>query len=340
MSRTSKIIFFLLVIIMMAASYAGGASAGMTENAVTLPKSVGPWTRPDSAKIVDASTIFKYMNGGGELYLAYRFSHIEIHEYTARQQENILAEVYVMETADDAFGLLSLDWGGEEEPFSSQAPADASAAPRVRALYGAGLLRMAADNLFVRVMAFQETPESRKAVLSLGRAIAENRQPPAEPGLLKRLPHTIGSSWKLRKDRTGYFRSHLVLNSLYYLSHQNILSLDLSTQAVTAPYESVSDKKTRKRIQFLLVNYASSKKAQQGLGTFHTAYLPDHKEAPGAGARTERTDFFQIEDGWLGYTLHGEWLAMVFGCEDRASARMILNAVSFEPIEEGDKHAE
>ena len=36
---------------------------------------------------------------------------------------------------------------------------------------------------------------------------------------------------ELRQDRTGFFRSHLVLNSLYYLSHQNIFNLDLSAAA-------------------------------------------------------------------------------------------------------------
>ena len=338
MSRKSKTNFFLLIMVMMTASYAGGARAGMTEKAIELPKTAGAWTRPDAAKIIDSSTIFKYMNGGGELYLAYGFSRIEIYEYTAGQKENILVEVYVMDTESDAFGLLSLDWGGEKVPMASQAPAGASAAPRDRAMYGGGLLRMATGRLFVRVMAYQETPESRKAVLSLGRALAENRHPSAEPGLLKHLPQTIDSAWRLRNDRVGYFRSHLVLNSLYYLSHQNILGLDLSCEAVTAPYELLSDGGSRKRVQFLLVNYASPEKARQALYKFHEAYLPDHKNVSAAGASTAHSDFFQIEDGWVGYRLDGPWLAVVFECADRASARMILNAISFGPIQKGDNY--
>jgi len=338
MSRIPKTKFFFLIIVMMTVSYTGGASAGMTKKPIELPKSVGPWTRPDSGKIIDSSTIFKYMNGGGELYLAYRFSHIEVHEYTSGQQENILVEVYVMDTESDAFGLLSLDWGGEKVPMASQAPAGASAAPRARAMYGGGLLRMATGTLFVRVMAFRETPESRKAVLSLGRAIVDNRQPSAEPGLLKCLPQTIGPAWKLRNDRVGFLRSHLVLNSLYYLSHQNILDLDLSCEAATAPYERLSDGKPRKRVQLLLVNYASSATAQQALYKFHNAYLPDHKNELAADTRTAHSNFFQIEDGWVGYRLDGQWLAIVFECMDRASARMILNAISVEPIQKGDKY--
>ena len=124
--------------------------------------------------------------------------------------------------------------------------ANPTVAPPARALYGGGLLRIWADTIYARVMAYRETPESKEAVLSLGRTIAANRKMPAEPELLNILPQAVDSDWKLRKDRIGYFRSHLVLNSLYYLSHQNILNLDHSTEAVTAPYENISDAENAK----------------------------------------------------------------------------------------------
>jgi len=74
---------------------------------------VGLWTRPDSPRIVDAKNIFDYMDGAGELYLGYCFDHLEVYEYQAKSQKNILVELYFMKTSNDAFGLLSLDWGGE-----------------------------------------------------------------------------------------------------------------------------------------------------------------------------------------------------------------------------------
>ena len=154
------------------------------------------------------------MNGGGELYLAYGFDHLEVNEYTADQQDTILVEVYVMNTSDDAFGLLSLDWGGEPVTLQSTAsiPFRPTVSPSVRALYGGGLLRIWADTIYARVMAFRETAESKEAVLSLGQAISANRKIPGEPELLKILPNAVDSDWRLRKDRIGFFRSHLVLN--------------------------------------------------------------------------------------------------------------------------------
>jgi len=303
----------------------------MTEKTVKLPKTIGVWTRSDSARIVDSSNIFDYMNGAGELYLAYGFDHLEVYEYTtADQQDGILVEVYFMKTANDAFGLLSMDWGGESVaihalPSFQTSP---SVAPPTRALYGGGLLRLWADTIYARVMAYRETSESKKAVLSLGQKIAADRKISAEPELLNILAHSMDSGWKLRKDRIGFFRSHLVLNSLYYLSHQNILNLDHSTEAVTAAYENISDAGTARSVQLLFVKYATPKKAQKALNVFHNAYLHEHQKGIDPGVTEKNSNFFKIEDGWLGYTINGAYLGFVFECPNRESAQMIINHIS------------
>jgi hypothetical protein len=330
---------FLYLTVIVAFSTHEGAAAKMST--YYLPKSVGAWTRPDSAQKIDSTDIFKYMNGAGELYLSYRFIRLEVYEYTADNEESILVELYYMKTSDDAFGLLSLDWGGEPVTFdhSPVSKASRTIAPPNSALYGKGLLRIWSDNIYARVMAERETPVSREAVLSLGRAIVANHKNPSEPKLLDIFPHTIGSDWKLRGDRIGYFRSYLVLNSLYYLSHQNILNLDLSTEAVAAPYEKIADNEDHKRIQFLFVKYADSAQAQQALDHFHKTYLPEHKKDFGAGSMSASPNFFKIEDGWLGYKLHGPCIALVFECLDKRSARMFIKQIQFNLIKIEDNHA-
>lgn len=318
----STLLFFVAVIIIVLCSK--GAHAEMTNSAENLPRTLGAWTRSDSAEIIDESNIFDYMNGGGELYLAYRFDHLEVYEYTAEQQDDILVEVYVMHTSDDAFGLLSLDWEGEPVTLCSSAAPQIGyrIAPPFRALYGSGLLRLWADTIYARVLAYRETPESRDAVLALGQAIAANRDMPAEPELLQAFPQTIGADWRLRNDRLGYFRSYLVLNSLYYLSHQNILNLDPSTEAVTAPYEHLTDPSIR--LQVLFVKYVAPEQARLSLDQFHDAYLPEHPKTYEPGVTAKHTNVFNIEDGWVGYRLDGNCLAIVFEAPDRESAAMIM----------------
>lgn len=249
-----------------------------------------------------------------------------------------------MKTSDDAFGLLSLDWGGDPVSLNlNQAPESQSTltlAPWSRALYGGGLLRIWSDNLYARIMAYRETPESKETVLSLGRAIVANRKNPPEPRLLSALPLAVGSEWKLRNDRVVYFRSHLVLNSFYYLSPRNVLNLGLSEEAVSAPYENMTDTKSHKHVQLLFVRYENPEKARQALDHFHKAYLPEHKLEPEkdfrAGSTAESSSFFKIEDGWLGYRLYEKCLALVFECPDRESARKIINQIQFKLLRGGE----
>jgi hypothetical protein len=320
-----KTAFFLLTIMMMLIIY-GGATGKMNAGKLNLPKTVGVWNRPDSPQIINSNNIFKYMNGAGELYLGYRFHHLEVFDYTSGNQDNILVELYFMETSDDAFGLLSLDWGGEPVSFDGSpiAASNKSFTSSTRAFYGGGLLRSWSDYIYARVMAERETPASKKAVLAIGKAIAANTRNPPKPELVKTLPLKIGSAWKLRIDRLSFFRSHLVLNSIFYLSHDNILDLDLSAEAVTAPYEYTSDSGDPKRSQFLLVQYENPERARKALNQFHDAYLPEYKKEITADSTANSPSLFKLEDGWLAYKLLGKYIAIVFECPDQESAKAII----------------
>ena len=298
----------------------------MNADKPNLPKTVGVWNRPDSARHVNSKNIFKYMNGAGELYLGYRFRHLEVFDYTSPDHGNIQVEVYYLESSDDAFGLLSLDWGGEAVFFDNAPAATSKKSFRspTRALYGGGLLRMWSDDVYARIMAERETPSSKKAAIKIGKAIAANTQYPQEPALVKILPLAIEAVWKLRADRLSFFRSHLVLNSIYYLSHENILDLDLSAEAVIAPYETIPGSGDPIRSQVLLVQYENPERASQALNRFHDAYLPDHKKEIWADTDADSPSPFRLEDGWLAYKLLGKYIAIVFECPDPESARTIL----------------
>jgi hypothetical protein len=333
-----KTAFFLLTIMMMLIIY-GGATGKMNAGKLNLPKTVGVWNRPDSPQIINSNNIFKYMNGAGELYLGYRFHHLEVFDYTSGNQDNILVELYFMETSDDAFGLLSLDWGGEPVSFDGSpiAASNKSFTSSTRAFYGGGLLRSWSDYIYARVMAERETPASKKAVLAIGKAIAANTRNPPKPELVKTLPLKIGSAWKLRIDRLSFFRSHLVLNSIYYLSHENILDLDLSAEAVIAPYEHISNSKNRKRSQFLLVQYENLEFARKALNHFHDAYLPEYKKEITANSAANSPSLFKLEDGWLAYKLLGKYISIVFECPDQASARAIIQNNEFNLLKKEGK---
>ena len=286
------------------------------EPSAPLPLSVDGWTRPATVKRIEPAAIFEYMDGAGELYLAYRFDHLDVAEYASGGQDEILVELYWMRSSDDAYGLLSGDWGGEPVTLKGTEPAGVP-----RALYGAGLLRIWSDGLYARVLASRESDASKRAVLALGRAIVAGRADPAPPRLAAELPHNA-AGYALRRDTICFLRSHLVLNSAYFISQQNILGLDRTVEAVTTRYDSAPPDGKRRHLRLLLVRYPSAEAARAALVSFREGYLPETLSAPASAGSTVT----HIEDGWAGYRAAGRGVAFVFEASDHEAAASLLAA--------------
>ncbi|MBN2246857.1 MAG: hypothetical protein JW755_13550 [Candidatus Aminicenantes bacterium] len=310
----------------------------MDNNQIILPEKVGLWSRSEAPKIVDQNNIFDYMNGAGELYLGYRFKRLEVYEYSAGDSNDILVELYYMDTPDDAFGLLSLDWEGEPVSLSGttktkKIPDDV--VPSSRALYGQGLMRIWADKIYARILAFLETPESRDAVFALSRAVFTGRKNSPVPEIVKILPAKIENDWSVNKNRTSFFRSYLVLNSLYYISHQNILDLGLSVEGITTSYRS-NKQVGEKEIRLIYIRYESLDKAWEGMNFFLESYLPEENLSVDKSKAGSISNSIQLEDGWMGYSLNGSALTLVFESPEKdLSGKIITKIGSGNNREEG-----
>lgn len=298
--------------------------AALAENAkaspmnVTLPQSLNGWTHSEPEKRVEPKAIFDYMDGAGELYLAYRFKFLDVYEYKNPGQSDLLVELYWMESADDAYGLLSGDWGGDQVDLGTVREPGAPSMPR--ALYGAGLLRISSGNLYARVLTYEETDAAKQAVLAMGKAIVAGRPEAKSPLLIQALPQVVGSQFTLRPDRTVYLRSHLVLNSAYFLSSENLLDLGLDCELAAASYPRNAGAGSPKQVRVLLVRYPDEAAARKALAHFQKVYLPGKPTAVGDRG------VVSIEDGWTGFILSGRGLGLVFEAPDETSARLFLES--------------
>lgn len=283
---------------------------------VTLPQSIEGWILLGPPSRIEPKSIFDYMDGAGELYLGYRFNHLDVYQYKNPGLDDILVELYWMQTSDDAWGLLSGDWGGENIELTPDS--DPGKPREIRALYGAGLLRLCSGNLYARVLAYQETDSSKQAVLTIGRAIISGRSEARPPRLTQTLPRKIGDQFFLRPDRTVYLRSHLVLNSVYFLSQENLLNLGLDCELASAVYQTESKSGSARMIRLLLVQYPDEGAARKALVHFQRAYLSARPIA-----LTDQGTA-SIEDGWLGFVLSGRRLGLVFEAPDETSTRLLI----------------
>lgn len=292
-------------------------------SAVAWPRQAGTWVRHDEPRRITEATIFDYMDGAGELYLAYRFGHLDVSVYSAPERSlgEIRVELYWMRSADDAFGLLSVDWGGEPIDLTGRGAARENAVPAVPphdALYGGGLLRFRSGSLYGRVMASRESPASREQVLAIARAIVDGR--PANgrpPGILSRVPGQLGDQFVLRPDRTCFFRSHYVLNAMHYLAPDDVLGLGPDVDAVIGEYRSA--KQGSSPVRLIGIAYRTPDAAAAGLAAFLKS-LPagSRAEAPGRIAPSAARG----ESGWFGWAARDRSLAIVIGApgEDEAKA--------------------
>ncbi len=279
-------------------------AAQSEEVSVRLPQQVGAWNAPVQPRVVTAETIFDYMNGAGEMYLAYRFERLEVYEYSSADHGDILVELYWMAHPDDAYGLLSDDWSGEALELG------ALTAESRRALYGSGYLRLAWDRLYVRVLAYEENEASRAAVAELGQAFVTPGGRAGRPELVELLPALVTASGQ-EYARTGgsvrFFRSYLNLNVAYYLASDDILGLGPACEVAFAEYRPPGGDHTTK-VHLLTVRYPDEAARKAGAETFEAAYLADPIDRRGTGPAQQT----RIEAGWIGTGGAGRDLVVVF----------------------------
>lgn len=290
--------------------------------AVTFPESINGWNMADEPRRIDEDNIFEYMNGAGELYLSFNLDHLRVFEYRDGDSNSIVAEVYRMENPNDAFGLLSLDWGGEavDLGFSGDSGSFKGIVPSSRALYGKGLLRAWSGNFYIRILGSNDSPAIRETILELGRLALSGHEESLPPDILRVVsPAPEGLDWTLRQERTSFFHSHLVLNSVLYLSHENILKLGPDTDCLKVSYgRDLNGGDKGESIDLLLIRYPNSSAAAGGLESFIGGYLPE--SGVNGISESEVVELVRVEDGWMGFRLTGRFLAMIFACPDQATA--------------------
>lgn len=302
-------------------------SQAADDSMVSLPTRAGAWVRHDEPRRITEETIFDYMDGAGELYLAYRFSHLDVTVYTAPEKTlgEIRVELYWMRSPDDAFGLLSVDWGGEPVDLTAHGAARDAAVPTVPphdALYGGGLLRFQSGRLYGRVMASRESPASRDQVLAIARSIVKGRSangPP--PGILRKVPERLGDGFTLRPDRTCFFRSHYVLNSIHYLAPDDVLGLGPEVDAVIGEYRAAPP--GTGPIRLIAIAYATPDAAEAGMAAFLRS-LPPGDGAAAAGRAVPSA--VRGEGGWFGWAARDRYLTIVIGTSVEAEAKAMAVA--------------
>jgi hypothetical protein len=275
-----------------------GEEKGKMNQEISLPSEAGGWKWDGKEMKYDSRTVFKYMDGAAELYLAYGFQNLTVRRFEKLNQPPLIVELYEMASSEDAYGVFSFEHQDEAVGIGQGSE------------FGGGLLRFWKGKHFVSIYAEGEGAEVESTILMMGRAAANSIPATGpEPKLVGFIP---GKDLGLVDKSVRYLKSYVLLNQRFFIAHQNILNLTRKTEAVLAQY--LQDKQ---KTQLLLIRYGNLKEAVDAYQSFMKVYLPD------AGGK----DRFRTEDRkWTFARQRNEFVLIVFGAPTEADAEALLNA--------------
>jgi hypothetical protein len=264
----------------------------------SLPDQIQEWKAAGKDVFYDRGTLFDYMNGGAEVYLAFDFRRVLVRKFQRPDGEEMTLDIYEMDSASEAFGIFSCDREDEEAGIGQGSE------------YGFGLLRFWKGSYFVTVMTGAEGEEVDRAVLELGREVDKllGLEGP-EPEILKTLPQA-----GLRKNRTSYFHSNINLNNRFYIASENILNLDRKTDCVFAEYGPAKEDP----VNLLVIRYTDGQKALAAHRSFIASFMPEAAQT--GTVRTENQKWTQIR-------VSGDTVAVVFDAPTEDKAGQLLSDI-------------
>lgn len=297
-------LWFLLVLIVLAAAatvvwflWRPGESEPRSQLANELPSSVDVWTATEPATVYDSESIYSYIDGHAEVYLAYGMNRCLARRYTAPSGESdLVLDIFEMASPADAYGVFTHDTDGEPVGIG-----DGS-------LYRYGWLSFWQDRYFVSLMAEAESERAEQAVLDLARGVAvllpaAGSSPPA---IVSALPAT-----GLDPRSVRFLRHPQILANHFYLDEENLFGLGADTAAVLASYQ-----RGESAARLLLIDYPEPAAATRAQEAFAARFLP--AGSGGGSAETEAGD-------WYGTRLTKARLHVVIDADDEQIATALLD---------------
>jgi hypothetical protein len=291
--------FVIMVWIFMVAEIVEGEQKGKMNPEISLPAEAAGWKWDGKEMKHDSKSVFQYMDGAAELYLAYGFQNLTVRRFEKANQPAITLELYEMSSPEDAYGVFSFERQDEAVGIGQGSE------------FGGGLLRFWKGKYFISIYAEGEGAEVESAILKVGRDAANSiLSDGQEPRLIGLIP---GKEHGLVDKSVRYLKSHVLLNQRFFIAHQNILDLSRRTEAVLAQYTQ-----EKQKVYLLIIRYPNVKEAGDAYQSFRGAYFPD------AGGK----DLLKTEDQkWTMARQRGEVVIVVFGAFMTADAEALLKAV-------------
>ncbi|UCH33328.1 MAG: hypothetical protein JSV65_12180 [Armatimonadota bacterium] len=279
-----------------------GTRAAALDLESLLPRSgaVEGWRTQGKPASYTPTTLFDYINGGADFYLAYDFQRVAVGSYVGPGGAKITVELYDMGSSHDAFGVFSHERARESPPVGQESS------------YSGGLLTFWKDRLFARIFTDRESETARDAILKLGKAVSTAvRAMGKKPPMLGLLPRPGLAAASVR-----YLHTDTSLNSVLYLPG-NALRLNRRTNVVYGEYPQADGPPAK----LAIVIYPEARHAMAG-------YLGAAKLHGASGDGNPPPWYVSESDRfrWVGAFVRNRYVVLASHAPDEGVARALLES--------------
>ncbi len=208
--------------LMMSCSREAPSGGGIEAAGPSLPDGASGWQAVDDGTTYDTETIYAYIDGHAEVYMAYGMVRCLSRRYSGPEGEpDIVLDLFEQATPADAFGVFTHDRDGEDVDVGQAG------------LFRLGWLSFWKGRWFGSVYAEGESEASADAVLALGRMAAASIEEVGEiPPLVAELPAD-----GLEPRSVRFLHTQEILNGVVYLGYDNVLLFGPEVDAVAGRYQ-------------------------------------------------------------------------------------------------------
>ncbi len=261
-----------------------------------LPGKVNQYQPKEDDNFYDSESLYDYINGSAELYISYGFDKVISRTYEYENHPEITVEIFDMINAKDAFGVFSNQRHKNDMEFGQGSQ------------YIEGSLIFWKARYFVSVVTHTETTVTRNTIFDIAEridsAISSTGKKPSIITLIpeeNRLAHS-----------TCYFHHYIWQNSYFFISTDNIFSINEKTDAVLAKYGD-----SESRFFLLIIKYNENKKAEIAFQAFYNLFEEDGNKK---WIKAEKNTYFGAEN-------HENIFCAVLNAPDKKSAKKLLQKI-------------
>jgi hypothetical protein len=206
----SKSTFRLLLILswLLVSIVWGGAATGQ-EKTLVFPEMDG-WEQDGKPQVFSPRTLYEYINGAADLYLAYEFQDLNVAEYKGSGKAAVTAEVYRHGDSAQAFGIYS------QERLANARFLDIGA----QGYQEPNVLIFVAGPYYVKISGYSTGADDERTMLAFGRKMEGILGGKAAlPGILSTFPRE-GMKKNTEKFVSKEFLGYSYLHSGYTVDYE------------------------------------------------------------------------------------------------------------------------